>query len=132
MKTIDSTVVLATAMSLIDTNGSVTTLEVKNSLRSEGYWAKQPEVSKMLADVAQSAGWTFTDNGVHRTYVNHPTVKATVPASHSTKPGDWIATSTTNAAQLVLPGFFTRDEARRQYKETYGVKWENTRTKRAK
>jgi len=44
-------VVAATAIELIDNNGSTTTLDVKKALRAAGYTVEQSEVSNFMQDV---------------------------------------------------------------------------------
>jgi len=49
-------------------HGSTTTLDVKEALRADGYWATQTDVSYLLANLAQFEGWAWRYNGHHRTY----------------------------------------------------------------
>lgn len=52
--------VLSTATAQIKANGSTTTLDVKNKLREDGYWAKQAEVSQLMRKL-------FTDGKLQST-----------------------------------------------------------------
>jgi arginine repressor len=52
--------VLSTSTALIQANGETTTLEVKNKLREDGYWAKQAEVSQHMQKL-------FNDGKLHST-----------------------------------------------------------------
>lgn len=60
--------VYETAEALMARHGSTTTLEVKNGLRNQGFWALQADVSEALRALAHTLGWTFTSNGRFRTY----------------------------------------------------------------
>ena len=54
---------------LMRTHGATTTLEVKNMLRNQGFWALQREISVLMAGLAQHEGWQFHDTGRFRIYV---------------------------------------------------------------
>lgn len=47
------------ANGLIDLNGQTSTLEVKNALRSEGYFATQWDVSQAMNRLMDHSGWKF-------------------------------------------------------------------------
>jgi len=64
MKTFTITDVELVASDLIATNGSTTTLDVKNELRNQGFFAEQAEVSAALAQL----DFSFTHNGSFRIY----------------------------------------------------------------
>ncbi len=49
-------------------NDYVTTLEVKNLLRAQGFIAFQSDVSDMMAILSDHHGWPFTCNGHFRSY----------------------------------------------------------------
>ena len=59
--------VLSTATALIEANGSTTTLDVKNKLREDGYWAKQAEVSQLM-QVLFVKGNLHSTNDLNRSY----------------------------------------------------------------
>ena len=69
MKTLDENVVIEAALRLIDKNGSTTTLEIKEDLRSQGYFATQNNVSALMFNAHASNGLAFTPSGNHRVYV---------------------------------------------------------------
>lgn len=60
------------ATTLILAEGSTTTLDVKNHLRSRGYQAFQADVSRLLFAVAQREKWAVNDNGTFRVYYFPP------------------------------------------------------------
>ena len=60
--------VYETAESLMATHGVTTTLEVKNRLRNQGFWALQADVSALMWEIAQEAGWHVVSNGRFRVY----------------------------------------------------------------
>ena len=75
-KKITQDIVKDKAYALMSKYGKTTTLDVKNALRAEDYWAVQQEISAMMDAIQQSEGWDFHANGRHRTYflVNPPVV----------------------------------------------------------
>lgn len=60
-------------------SGEITTLEVKNELRSRGYFVSQSEVSTLMNEMYEDPnqnGWSFTANGNHRVYSHNPAFNA--------------------------------------------------------
>jgi hypothetical protein len=53
---------------LLAKNGQVTSLEVKEELRTRGFWATQAIVGPLVQDVANQLGVPFTNNGRFNTY----------------------------------------------------------------
>ena len=70
MKSLTTLDVKTVADELIASNGTTTTLEVKNELRTRGFWAVQTEVSAEMS----SLGYPFTDNSGYRTYGVSPVI----------------------------------------------------------
>lgn len=73
MKTLTKQAVAAAAALLLEANKETTTLDIKNQLRSLGYWATQAEVSRLMEEVynysmTDATPIEFEDNGTHRTY----------------------------------------------------------------
>ena len=68
MKTLTNDVVFQTAKEIIATKGYTTTLDVKNELRNQGYWATQHQVSGILFAEYASNGLDFSQAGDHRQY----------------------------------------------------------------
>jgi hypothetical protein len=69
MKNITRETVRDFARALIILNNQTTTLEVKNTLRSRGYWATQDEVRNFMLDITSAnSDIQYTDNGIHRIY----------------------------------------------------------------
>ena len=66
--TLSTAAVMDTAISLMQENGTTTTLEVKRSLRNQGYWAVQATVSRLMQYLAIEFGWDFFDTGRFRLY----------------------------------------------------------------
>ena len=62
------TAVRETALGLMRTGGTTTTLDVKAALRAQGFWAEQAEVSDAMDALAQAHGWLWLSNGTFRTY----------------------------------------------------------------
>lgn len=86
MKNLTSDVVFQTAKNLISQNGFTTTLDVKNELRTQGYWATQHQVSKMLFADYASEGLDFVQTGDHRQYVESTATPVATVASPTTSP----------------------------------------------
>lgn len=59
------------AEALLARHGRTTTLEVKNLLRNQGFWARQSDVSHWMQKISCEAGWHVTSNGRFRIYL-HP------------------------------------------------------------
>lgn len=59
--------VLSTATAQIEANGSTTTLDVKEKLRQDGYWAKQAEVSQLMRKLFED-GKLQSTNDISRPY----------------------------------------------------------------
>lgn len=60
MKTLTKADVLRVAITLMAVNGTTTSHEVKKQLRAEDFFAKQSEVSKLLAEIASEDSWDRT------------------------------------------------------------------------
>lgn len=60
--------VKSAAETLMIINGETTTLEVKKLLRLEGFLAFQQEISRMMDDLSQEKDWSYSCNGLYRTY----------------------------------------------------------------
>lgn len=60
--------VLKAAEELMTINDYTTTLDVKNALREEGYFAVQADVSLWMEELAYEEGWLYQSNGTHRFY----------------------------------------------------------------
>ncbi len=57
-----------TLIKLIDEKGCTSALEVKKSLRKDGFWALQNEISELLGQVHREAGVIRTNNGSYFIY----------------------------------------------------------------
>lgn len=73
MKNLTDQAVIDAAKQLIAQNGSTTTLDIKNELRDQGYFATQNQVSAMMFNNFQSAGLEFSVAGGHREYAETST-----------------------------------------------------------
>lgn len=148
-KSLDKNATLLAAAALIIANGSTSTLEVKNSLRNQGYFATQVTVSQFMDELAKEGEFQFQDNGMYRTYTdatnqlatiakNVVVTKTTTPSGSkivtATTPqsGDWEVNSTTNKVVHYYSSLLTRDEVRQQYAKQYGVKFVDTRSRKVK
>ena len=56
------------AEKLMTNNLQTTTLEVKNQLRKDGFYAEQKEVSRWMLQLATWQNWTMANQGNHRVY----------------------------------------------------------------
>jgi hypothetical protein len=56
------------ATELMRAHGTTTTLEVKNRLRSQGYWALQADVSRLMEALADAEGWLYEAGPGFRVY----------------------------------------------------------------
>jgi len=67
-KALDRTDVEASFDELLNKNGKVTSLEVKEDLRQKGFWATQAIVGVALREIADTKGIDWDFNGTFRTY----------------------------------------------------------------
>jgi hypothetical protein len=67
-KTLDKADIEAVFDKLIDENGQTTSLEVKEELRNQGFWATQAVVGVELRTIADAKGCDWDFNGTYRTY----------------------------------------------------------------
>ena len=68
MQTLTKKIVQDVGTHLIESNGSTTTLDVKQELRNQGYWAVQHEISTFMSQLADDGVFEYTDNGTYRIY----------------------------------------------------------------
>ena len=64
----DHATVRLVAEQLMESNGTTTTLEVKNQLRNQGFWAYQANISAMMDELACLLGWQYEYCGRFRRY----------------------------------------------------------------
>ncbi len=62
-KHIDKDIVLKTATKLMQDKGKTSSLEVKEQLRADGYWAKQEPVRDLLRELKSEHNWNVNDVG---------------------------------------------------------------------
>lgn len=133
--------VIVVAADLIVKNGSTTTLDVKNELRTRGFKAFQIEVSKFMDAACVSENWEINDNGIYRTYADRNTSSPTKikPATTGTASsmikgnvGDWEVNSVTDKTVIILGGHLTRDAVRSAYAKATGAKFADTRARKIK
>lgn len=67
--------VLDVANVFIGVNGTVTTLDVKNSLRGRKFWVDQSEVSQLMDALYQEGKFSRTYNGMHYIYAQMDNVQ---------------------------------------------------------
>ena len=72
MRTLTPETVLNTAIALMHTHGTTTTLEVKTQLRNDGHWALQADVSLLMDQLARREGWHYQSTGRYRIYALTP------------------------------------------------------------
>ncbi len=68
MKPLTKNAVHDAAASLMGINEETTTLEVKDLLRKQGYYAKQEDVSVMMDQLCHEMDWEYHFNGQFRVY----------------------------------------------------------------
>jgi hypothetical protein len=143
---------------LLDENDQTTSLEVKEELRSRGFWATQAIVGVALREIADENGIDWDFNGTYRTYykagtqnmsptpsfggvlVSAPTVpaKKRVPITAQDREpidtpdtGDWEVTSTADPSTVMyFKGALTPGQARYAFHLETGVAYVDIRSKR--
>jgi hypothetical protein len=160
MKTLNKIAVMLVAIEMMKDQGTATTLEVKEALRAEGYFAKQADVSNFMFEVAQEEGWAIDNSSTFRTYSLDPNhVAATVIstnstgnsnlASHTIKHrdgsevtvtekveadavvGDWICDHYLGD-EMYFDAIYTRDEARGAYAKINNVDFASVTSSKVK
>ena len=136
--------------------GELTNLEIKNSLREDGFYATQKMVADFMDQLSQDCGWPFDFNGEFRTYnisgdINDSTSQVATPAtqtqtsnffrSNSQTPnkfdtrkiGDWVCRDANNMRRKHETYTNTSWlQAKKQYAKTYGINYFDVRIKRNK
>jgi hypothetical protein len=80
---------------VLSRDGKVTSLEVKQELRNQGFWATQAVVGIELRDIADAKGCDWDFNGTYRTYYE--------PGTQNMSPTPVQATSVAIAPKLSIP-----------------------------
>ena len=68
LKSLDKAAVRAAALQLMEKNYTTTTLEVKQFLRSQNYWAIQATISRWMGELAEEEDWYYETFSHHRNY----------------------------------------------------------------
>ncbi|MFK7981673.1 MAG: hypothetical protein AB8G86_16945 [Saprospiraceae bacterium] len=68
LKSLDKHIVRTAAIRLMEQNYTTTTLEVKQLLRSQNYWAIQATISRWMDELAEEEDWYFETFNYHRNY----------------------------------------------------------------
>ena len=68
LKTLDKNTVRTAAIQLMERNYTTTTLEVKQLLRSQNYWAIQGTISRWMDELTQEEDWYYEHINHHRNY----------------------------------------------------------------
>lgn len=71
-KTLDKAAVEIMALQLMVQSGATTNLDVKESLRKDGYFAVQNQVSNFMRELADDHNWVVQNNGTYNTYSSTP------------------------------------------------------------
>lgn len=113
---------------LIDAKGETTTLEVKESLRADGFWALQSDVSLAIASMVDGDGdegdYTYDiDRRGYRVYREIGSRTRIAPKASATI-SVW---SVTDGATSAVYAQMTRNQARYRFSQTYGVPYINVR-----
>jgi hypothetical protein len=157
MKDLTKPDVVDVAIGLCTINGSVTTLDVKRSLRKQRFWATQAEVSVLMNEAYEDGELEFEDLGTHRVYsiakasttMPTPAIVTTLPAAlkASVPPpindplvlktactGCWIAScSGLGVAQIMfVDENVSRSKARWLFGRIHGVSYNQVRAARQK
>lgn len=136
---------------LINANGETTTLDVKEFLRTHGYWAEQEVISKLVNKIAKkNKKIEVVSNGTYNVFNLKNSDSADVDTNsnfdiiiynndNSVLPidgnDDWVVFhKDKNVCQQVhvYKGAFNRDYVRNQYRKLAKVNIQDTRAKRFK
>ena len=142
-KKLDKVAVLVEACTLMLNNGQTTTLEVKNSLRKQGYDARQADVSAFMAELSGEEKWKAKDTGSYKVYepgttglvVSKTTTVGIRPATVLTTKtsGCWEMNSTTSSKVVYMNGSVSREKARTaDMNQVPGTAWADTRGRKVK
>ena len=71
----------AVAVRLMQQHGTTTTLDVKNDLRSQGFYAEQANIARFMAQLSREQRWTWESAGKHRIYSHSPRKRLTPDAA---------------------------------------------------
>lgn len=104
-KTLDKAAVKTAAEKLMKDNGSTTTLDVKNALRKDGYFAEQRTVSDYMTTLSSEEQWDYTSNGSFNTYaIPDPTAVVVTQTNSVTPPA--ANTSKVDAIIAIIEDMF--------------------------
>ena len=147
--------VKAAAEKLAAATGTITTLEIKNELRAQDFFATQKFVSDTMDELCNENSWKFHFNGTYREYTDvTPVVNITTPVTNPTSIDEVVLTDHDGTVHTVdvldasvtdgwvgyctgypnayFDSTLTRDIARRAYSKLYKVDFIDTRAKRVK
>lgn len=68
LKPLTKAAIRSAAIHLMERNYSTTTLEVKQLLRIQNYWAIQATISRWMEELAQEENWYAVSNNYHYNY----------------------------------------------------------------
>lgn len=100
---------LVVALELIEKNGSTSTKEVKDHMRSQDFWADQKDISNWMKEIERENKVESTYANGHRTYTVPPVVSVADPAiaDHVDSPTDsTIATTATDTETAIKDTLF--------------------------
>ena len=147
--------VKAAAEKLAEANGTITTLEIKNELRAQDFFATQKFVSDTMDELCNENHYNYHFNGTYREYTDViPVANITAPVTNPTAIDEvtltdhdgtihtvdvldasvtdgWVGYST-GYPNAYFDSTWTRDIARRAYSKLYNVDFVETRAKRTK
>lgn len=130
---------------------AITTLEIKNELRKEGYWATQRQVSTFMRDLCIENNYDSQTTGQYNIYrmkdntnppisildninsvaLTHKVKGQDVITKDSPIDNDWIVTSVTKpTVTLYFDKNYKRDQVRNAYRSIIKVPIQVTRAKR--
>ena len=161
LKKITYDVVKEVAESLIASNTTTTTLDVKEELRTRGYIANQSEVSSMMDKVSSDCNFSIDNsNGTYRIFstslssgnssltallntsktlkTKKPSAVAISIKSKDLKPitnpkqRDWEVSSISCQHILYFDGYNKRDTVRYTFARTHNVHFHSTRSRRVR
>lgn len=112
----------STARKLIEKNGETTTLDVKNNLRDQGFFAVQSDISRFMDQVANSVSEIeWNDTGGHRIYYGtFDTGSETHEVWHKGDP----------SSKWTFQGVKNRNAARNAYATMFDVPYRDTRSQK--
>jgi hypothetical protein len=153
MKSLTKQDVKDAAVKLMEEHDSTTTLDVKNALRAEGFWATQNQVSEIMDEIYSEENWDYANpNGYREYFMDNDPFQFTKfdddehdDGNYVTRDGDVVAPidedniqsddwecydASENKDEMYFSGRFSRDQVRCAYRFYTGLHFNDTRSRR--